>query len=209
MTIEDQIRGEELQHDINSEAAKISALSTGRIDTYEYLTGEEILPSNQQQIIEQAKFTYSPLGKAFEKQTKTIEDQGEKQAYALKVLKPKEAKPIEHDNYFLNALAEIRKSIGSTDFNNLIYSIKDPILAPISFIGFKSPQHIFKSIHDDDMALEDVKKNKELLDTIKNIKNLYESREKVGQMFNDYAMHLSRNICELKYQLLNKWFKDY
>ena len=43
---------------------------------YEYLTGENILPSNQQQIIEQAKFTYSPLGKAFEKQTKTIEDQG-------------------------------------------------------------------------------------------------------------------------------------
>ena len=41
---------------------------------YEYLTGEDILPSNQQQIIEQARFTYSPLGKAFEKQIKTIED---------------------------------------------------------------------------------------------------------------------------------------
>ena len=52
--------------------------ATGKIDKYEYLTGEEILPSNQQQIIEQAKFTYSPLGKAFEKQTKTIEDQGKK-----------------------------------------------------------------------------------------------------------------------------------
>ena len=44
----------------------------------DYLTGEEILPSNQQQIIEEVKFTYSPLGKAFEKQTKTIEDQGKK-----------------------------------------------------------------------------------------------------------------------------------
>ena len=53
---------------------KHSALSSGKIDKYEYLTGEEILPLNQQQIIEQAKFTYSPLGKAFEKQTKTIED---------------------------------------------------------------------------------------------------------------------------------------
>ena len=72
MTIEDQIKDEKLQYDINREAAKISALSSGKI---EYLTGEEILPSNQQQIIEQAKFTYSPLGKAFEKQTKTIEDQ--------------------------------------------------------------------------------------------------------------------------------------
>ena len=54
---------------------KISALSSGKIDKYEYLTGEEILPSNQRQIIEQAKFTYSPLGKAFEKQTKRVEDQ--------------------------------------------------------------------------------------------------------------------------------------
>ena len=79
MNLEDQIRDEKIQHDINREAAKISALSSGKSDKYEYLTGEEILPSNQQQIIAQAKFTYSPLGKAFEKQIKTIEDQGEKQ----------------------------------------------------------------------------------------------------------------------------------
>ena len=83
MTIEDQIKDEELQYDINREAAKISALSSGKIDTYEYLTGEEILPSNQQEIIEQAKFTYSPLGKAVEKQTRTIEDKGEKQIIAI------------------------------------------------------------------------------------------------------------------------------
>ena len=75
MILEGRIRDEKLQYDINREPAKISALSSGKIDKYEYLTGEEILPSNQQQIIEQAKFTYSPLGKAFEKQTKTIEDQ--------------------------------------------------------------------------------------------------------------------------------------
>ena len=61
-----------LQIDINREAAKISALSSAKIDKFEYLTGEEILPSNQQQIIEQAKFTYSPLGKAFEKQIKQL-----------------------------------------------------------------------------------------------------------------------------------------
>ena len=76
MTIDDQIRDEKLQYNINREAAKISALSSNKIGKYEYLTGEEILPSNQKQIIEQAKFTYSPLGKAFEKQIKTIEDQG-------------------------------------------------------------------------------------------------------------------------------------
>ena len=78
MTINDQIRDEKLQYDINREAAKISALSSGKIHKYEYFTGEEILLSNQQQIIEQTKFTYSPLGKAFEKQTKTTEDQGQK-----------------------------------------------------------------------------------------------------------------------------------
>ena len=83
MTINDQIRDGKLQYDINREVAKISALSSGKIHKYEYLTGEEILPSNQQQIIEQAKFTYSPLGKAFEKQIKTIEDQGEKQIKAI------------------------------------------------------------------------------------------------------------------------------
>ena len=70
MTLEDQIRDEKLQYDINREAAKISALSSGKIDKYQYLTGEDILSSNQHQIIEQAEFTYSPLGKAFEKQNK-------------------------------------------------------------------------------------------------------------------------------------------
>ena len=95
MTINDRIKDEKLQYDINREAAKISALSSGKLHKYEYLTGEDILPSNQQQIIEQAKFTYSPLGKAFEKQIKTIEDQGKKQVDALKNLKPKEeTKPI-------------------------------------------------------------------------------------------------------------------
>ena len=76
MTFEDQIGDEKIQYDINREAAKISALSSEKFDKYQYLTGEEILPSNQQQIIEQAKLSYSPLGKAFEKQTKTIENQG-------------------------------------------------------------------------------------------------------------------------------------
>ena len=68
MTIDDKIKDEKIQYDINREAAKISALSSGKIDKYEYLTGEEILPSDQSRIIKQAKFTYFPLGKAFEKQ---------------------------------------------------------------------------------------------------------------------------------------------
>ena len=98
MAIDDQIRDEKLQYNIDREAAKISALSSSQIDKYEYLTGEEIPPSNQQKKIEQAKFTYSPLGKTFEKQIKTIEDQGEKQQVkALIDLKPKEQTKVIKD----------------------------------------------------------------------------------------------------------------
>ena len=52
ITINDHIRDENLQYDFNREEAKISGLSSGNIQKYEYLTGEDILPSNQQQIIE-------------------------------------------------------------------------------------------------------------------------------------------------------------
>ena len=99
LIINDQIEDEKLQCDINREAAKISASSSGKTQIYEYLTGEDILSSNQQQIIEQTKFIYSRLGKAFETQTKTMEDQGRKQVDALENLKLKpieeERKPIE------------------------------------------------------------------------------------------------------------------
>ena len=81
------IKDEKLQYNINREAVKILALLSGKIDKYEYFTGEEILPCDQSRIIEQAKFTYSPVGKTFEKQIKTIEEQGIKQVEALKVLK--------------------------------------------------------------------------------------------------------------------------
>ena len=69
-----RLNDEKLQFDINREAAKISALSLVKIDKYDYVTGEEILPSNSKQIIEPAKF--KGKGKAFERQIKTIEDQG-------------------------------------------------------------------------------------------------------------------------------------
>ena len=76
ITTNDQIKSEKLQYIIDREAAKITALSSGKIDKYEFLTGEELLPSDQSKITEQAKFTYSPLGKAFEKQIKTIQEKG-------------------------------------------------------------------------------------------------------------------------------------
>ena len=68
---------------MNRKAAKISTLSWRKIDKYESLAGEEIFPSNQSRIIEQAKFTYSPLSKTWEKQTKTIEEQGKNQIDAI------------------------------------------------------------------------------------------------------------------------------
>ena len=98
MTIDDQIKDEKLKYEINKEAAKISSLSSGKIHKYEYLTGEDLLPSNQEQIIEQATFTYSPLRKAFDKQIKTIEDQGEKQTKAIQNQgKDKTIKNYAHD----------------------------------------------------------------------------------------------------------------
>ena len=130
MTIEDQIKDEKLQYDINREAAKISALSSGKLDKYEYLTGEEILPSNQQQIIQQAKFTYSPLGKALEKQRTTIEDQGEKQVVALESLKDSDKKltptkdfiPMENLNpEIINEIKRIEEIEKKVDRDRMVY----------------------------------------------------------------------------------------
>ena len=74
MTIDDKIRDEKIQYDINTQNIKISALQSKNIFKYEYLTGKEILPPDQSTVIEQAKFTFSPLRKALEKQTKKTED---------------------------------------------------------------------------------------------------------------------------------------
>ena len=68
IAIDEKMRDEKLQYYFNREPAKISALSSGKIDKYGYRTGKEILPFIQRQVIEQVKFAYSPLEKAFEKQ---------------------------------------------------------------------------------------------------------------------------------------------
>ena len=78
MTSDDEIGDEKLQHDFKREAVKTSALSLGKFDQCECLTGGETLPSDQRRRIEQDKFTYSPLGKTLKKETKTIEDQVKK-----------------------------------------------------------------------------------------------------------------------------------
>ena len=182
MTIDGQIEDRKLQYDINREAAKISALSSGKIDKYEYLTGEEILPSNQKQIIEQAKFTYSPLGKAFEKQIKTIEDQGKKQVDALEKLKPKEIKPIEGTsnnqsraatifNKLINKRKELmNKLYDSVDYNNLKFEYVGPT-KDVSFYEYKDSKELFNAIKNNQIKFSEVKnKQNEFLNKLNNIK---------------------------------------
>ena len=101
------------------------------------------------------------MGRAFEKQTKTIENQRKKQFDALKPkeIKLEETKPIDYDDYYINKMAEIRNQSKKIDSNNLTYIFKGKT-APTNFIGFKCQLHIFKSIYNGDIALEDVEKDK-------------------------------------------------
>ena len=164
MTIEDQIKDEKLQYDINREALKISALSSGKIDKYEYLAGEEILPSNQQQIIQQAKFTYSPLGKALEKQIKTIEDQGKKQVKAIqdnkqlvninddddykdKLLLSRERKVFK--DIYNKRLDKIEELNNKIDYNDLNY-----------FVVGTGDEYSFDDLDDPLILLNNIKKGK-------------------------------------------------
>ena len=160
MIIDDQIRDEKLQYNIKRKAAKISALSSGKIHKYKYHTGEEILPSNKQQIIEQNKFAYSSLEKAFEKQIKTTEDQGEKQVKALKNLKAKEqTKAIEDESnnqqrasiIFKDLIKErdniMNKLYESVDYNSLKFNYVGPT-KNVSFYEFMDSKQLFDKIRN-------------------------------------------------------------
>ena len=180
MTIEDQIKNEKLQYDINREAAKISALSSGKIDKYEYLTGEEILTSNRQQIFEQVKFTYSPLGKAFEKQTKTIEDQGEKQIKAIQDKSIEKIKKYsDYDNDYKKELLiskereifrdiynyrldQIQYASNNINYNNLNYEV----------IG-SGDEYKFDGLKDPLVLLNNIKKSKITIQEAKNTQKEY------------------------------------
>ena len=167
MTINDQIRDEKIQYDINREAGKISVLSSGKIRKYEYLTGEDILPSNQQQIIEQEKFTYSPLGKAFEKQIKTIEDQGQKQVDALNILEAKAIKSGSnnkavitqefYDKILKERMDEILEMRNKIDFDELIYNFKSST-HPINFGKFEGTMYIYGNMKKGNVTLQQVEK---------------------------------------------------
>ena len=103
------------------------------------------------------------MGKAFEKQTKAIEDQRKKQIDALadlktQEIKPRETKPNEYGNYFLDGLAKIQESYKPVDFNDVMYNIKNLRISPVSFLKFKGLVHIFKSIHNGDITLQYIEK---------------------------------------------------
>ena len=112
MNMDGKIGDEKLEYDINREAEKISALSPEKINKYEYLTGEEILPSNQRRVVEYTKFAYSPLGKFLEKQTKTIEDQRKKHIKQLKIV----------ENNWLNLMNLLKRILISTE---IVYHMKN------------------------------------------------------------------------------------
>ena len=166
-----------LQYHIDREAANISALSSDKIDKHEYLTGEEILPSNQQQIIEQARFTYSPLGKTFQKQTKTIEDQEEKQIKAIKDNKEQSVNINSGDykdkllllkereifkDIYNRRLDKIEELNNKIDYNNLKYVVAN-----------SGDEYAIKKLDDPLVFLNNVKKNKISLEEAKNQQKNY------------------------------------
>ena len=217
MTIEDQIKDEKLQYDINREAAKISALSSGKIDKCEYLTGEEIVPSNQQQIIQQAKFNYSPLGKAIETQRKTTEDQGKEQVKAIqdnnqlvsinkgdykdKLLLSKEREIFKDiSNKRLNKIEELNNKINYDDLYYVVLS-KD---MEYNFSIEKDPINLLKAIKDGEISLKEARdrqrnylqylniirkghKNSVQKRTLSIIENHFNAREKAIKFIEDYG----------------------
>ena len=212
MTINDQIKDEKLQYNINREAAEISALSSGKLHKYEYLTGEDILPSTQQKVREQAKFTYSPLGKVFDKQIKTIEDQGKKQVDALNTLKSDNKITIKkctcdpNDTPFTSKQKEIFNKLVDerlekiTDLDervnnyDLIYRYKRKF-ADIKFDEFDNALGIINKIRAGKEYLAGVKRNQQkfkyYLDEIK--KGAKKSKEQENTIYNIEMLYKARN----------------
>ena len=115
--IDDKIKDEKLQCDINREAARISPLSTGKIDKYEYLTGIQILQSDQSRIIEQAKFTHYPLSKTFKKQINQVQKQ-------IKAFKEHEKQLVQYSDEKESLIHSKQKEIFEKHSNRRMYKIQ-------------------------------------------------------------------------------------
>ena len=219
MTINDQIRYEKLQYDINREAARISASSSGKIHKYEYVTSKDMLPSNQKQIIEQAKFTYSPLGKAFEKQIKTIEDQVKKQVEALENLKPKEqTKAIKdkssdeflteketYNRLFYNRLNEIQEISIEIDYNNSIYYFKTRGSGKVNFVKFQGPFGLSR-VRGGDISLTNAEKEQEDFKTY--LRQKISGNPKHKEKYQLDTTKSVKNLCDSRQKIIDL-FNDY
>ena len=175
MTIDYLIRDGKRQYNINRKTALISTLSSTEIGKYEYLIDEEILPSNRQEIIDQAKFAYSLLGKAFEKQIKTIEDQRKKQVKkALKLkeqiksiegifLKDYESVEIKNE---INKIKEYKKKLNRD--NMIYYSSKEPF----NFKTFKTIRSLGENIYGGKITVDEAdEEQSDLIEDILNFNN--------------------------------------
>ena len=213
MAIDNKVRDEKIEYDINIEAAKI-ALSSSKIDKYEYLTGKEMLSSDQRRMIEQDKFNYSLLGKIFEKQTKTIKDQEEKQRKVIEELGKKQTdasqalelngqgprNKIVHD-FAKERTKEIAKT-EKTDYGNLLFVTTTGRLNDFNY--YRKPSILFDDIRKGKTKvaealnsqstfkyeLSDIKKdNKTRRNAFirDNVNTLFKAQEKVLKLYKDYA----------------------
>ena len=168
------------------------------------------------------------MGKSFEKQIKTIEDQGEKQGEALKGLEPKviesesnNKQSISKDIYnkiLEKRMDEILEMSRKINFNSLIYKFKTPSISSMNFIKFKGPMHTYNQLKNGNITLSQLEedqgkfksglgqitsenlnhKEENQLNTIKNVKNLYDSRQKIIDLLNDYSKIRSEAIYKAK-----------
>ena len=210
MRIDYQIIDEKLQYDSNREAAKISAWPSNKFNRYKYFTGKDILPSNQKQMIEQAKFTYSPLGKTFEEQIKTIEDQEEKQiktiqnqgqVKTIKYTYDDEVSLISKQKEIFNELVdEITKLDEKVNHDDLIYRYKG-----------KTPDENFGKYDNALNLTEKIKNGKIKLADVKNDQTKFKSnlskikREPKKSKEQKYALYNT----EMLYETRNKVIKFY
>ena len=160
------------------------------------------------------------MGKVFEKQIKTIEDQGKKQIDALKYSKPKEqTKSIKDITIIFNELINKRKKLmnklyDSVDYNNLKFEYMSPT-KDVRFYEYKDSKELFNAIKNNQIKFSEVKnKQNEFLnklsiikigektieqkETINNLEKFYSSREKAINFFRDYYEMLSDANCESK-----------
>ena len=182
MTVTDQIKilnskikQNELQYDLDREAAKISALSSNNLDKYELLTGEDL--NLKPSTVEQAKFEYSPLGRIFNKglseegkkegilkRLKAIEDKNEK----LLEVKDKTRENIEEVTHFLDQplsfeakalIEEIRVMQKDVDYRKL--KIRGGNNVDYDFSDYKTFKELFRDLYYKETTIDDVERKQD------------------------------------------------